>query len=124
MIPNNTTWMKGLVVRGDGRGRKLGFPTANLQLVSPCPLEGIYACWAGVSNGQLYKAVLHCGPRPTFPGASNSIPDQDMYGQTISFVSVQKIRDITKFNSNQDLSLAMEHDCETARRVLENAKLG
>ncbi|MEX1997490.1 MAG: riboflavin kinase [Candidatus Andersenbacteria bacterium] len=126
---NNNTWMEGLIIHGDGRGRKLGFPTANIQLNEDPPSDGIYACWARLSDGELYQAVLHVGPRPTFPGARNSVelhllnfPDQDLYGQATSFLCVQKMREVTKFNSSSDLSLAIRHDCEKAQQILENSK--
>lgn len=123
-------WLAGKVVKGDGRGRLLGFPTANLVLEKnqPIPAQGIYACWAKLSD-KTYQAVLHVGPRPTFPGATSTVevhlldfPDQDLYGQKISFQCVQKIRDIAKFNSTTELSKAIMEDCREAKRILNQTK--
>src|SRR5438132_10713622 len=67
--------MRGVVVRGEGRGHSLGFATANIRVPEPdklLPLEGIYAVRAAWKDG-LCDGVLHLGPRPTFSGSPPSV---------------------------------------------------
>ena len=76
MLDDYKEWVGGKVVTGDGRGHELGFPTANLLLDSHKhkPLDGVYACLARVEHDPtIYKAVLHVGPRPTFPGSMPTV---------------------------------------------------
>lgn len=122
----NNPWLIGTVIRGDGRGRQLGFPTANLKLDREelRPADGIYAAWAEIEN-KIHPAVAHVGPRPTFPGATATIevhlldfPDRDLYDQFLKIHFVQKIRDIARFDSVEELVAAIQQDCATARRVL------
>jgi riboflavin kinase/FMN adenylyltransferase len=118
--------LEGTVVRGEGAGRKLGFPTANLQLRHAdklVPHEGIYAVRAALRDRYL-DGVLHLGPRPTFPGLPPSIElhlfdfEGDLYGRRIRVDFLDRIRDIAKFASVRDLVVAMEADCEAARSML------
>ncbi|MEK7499843.1 MAG: riboflavin synthase, partial [Patescibacteria group bacterium] len=71
-----STWFSGTAQKGDGRGTSLGFPTANITLSDPSitlPI-GVFAARAMIANDPtIYAAALHSGPRPTFPGASNSV---------------------------------------------------
>jgi riboflavin kinase/FMN adenylyltransferase len=118
--------MRATVIRGDGRGRQLGFPTANLlpthgsKLV---PREGIYAARA-LMRGRSADGVLHIGPRPTFPGASPTIElhifdfDQDLYGSELAVAFCARIRDIQRFDGVPSLIRAMEADAAEAKRVL------
>lgn len=110
--------MRGTVVRGDGRGRELGFPTANLQLPSPrklVPKSGVYAVRAWF-NGYTGNGLLHVGPRPTFPGAGPTIElhlldfEGDLYGRSVAVSLCDRIRDIARFESRKDLIAAMESD--------------
>ena len=118
--------LEGTVVRGEGAGRKLGFPTANLALNHPdklVPHEGIYAVRAALRD-RYVDGVLHLGPRPTFPGLPPSIElhlfdfDDDLYGRRIRVDFHARIRDIAKFASVRQLITAMEADCEAARTLL------
>lgn len=125
-------WLSGTVVHGDGRGRKLGFPTANLVLSNPTlrPENGVYACFAKIPNEvKLFKAMLHTGPRPTFIGAEPTVElhileiqnDVDLYTQTVSFAIVKKIRDIVKFDSVDELITAIKSDAQITFKVLETS---
>ena len=80
--------IRGLVVRGDGRGKELGFPTANLAVDGSdklIPPPGIYAV-RGVLRRGTFSGALHLGPRPTFQGSPPTIElhlldfDGDLYG--------------------------------------------
>lgn len=131
----------GVVVRGAGRGKKIGFPTANLQLIDPRmrPPTGIYAGWArllplnqtGIKTSQQSSATtqlpaaIHVGPVPTFNKAAPTIevhllnfPDQDLYGQTMSVEFVAKISEVKKFASVEDLTAAITRNCQQAQKIL------
>ena len=118
--------LTGTVVRGEGQGRKLGFPTANLGLGHAdklIPHEGIYAVRAALRD-RFVDGVLHLGPRPTFAGLPPSIElhlfdfDADIYGERVVVRFVERIRDIARFDSIDALVRAMERDCDEARRLL------
>jgi riboflavin kinase/FMN adenylyltransferase len=118
--------LNGTVIRGEGQGRKLGFPTANLGLDHAdklLPHEGIYAVRAALRD-RLVDGVLHLGPRPTFAGLAPSIElhlfdfEGDIYGLRVRVDFVDRIRDIARFDSVEALIVAMEHDCARARDLL------
>jgi riboflavin kinase/FMN adenylyltransferase len=116
---------QGEVIRGDGRGRSLGYPTANLRLPDPeklLPAEGIYVITAALSGGTA-QGVLHLGPRPTFPGATSSIElhlldfEQNLYGQCVTVEFCSRIRGVQAFGSVEALIRAMAEDCAAARAL-------
>lgn len=118
---------QGKVVRGDGRGRTLGFPTANLEIEDEAkllPLEGIYAARATIGEDGVYDGVIHIGPRPTFPGAGGTVElhlfdfDRDIYGETVTVACCARIREIREFGGVEELIEAMEADCAAARAAL------
>ncbi|MEQ9569720.1 MAG: bifunctional riboflavin kinase/FAD synthetase [Longimicrobiales bacterium] len=118
--------VRGVVVRGDGRGRQLGFPTANLGGVSPdkaLPPPGVYAVRGSVRSG-VHDGALHLGPRPTFPGALPSVElhlldfEGDLYGEELRVDFVERIRDVRPFDSVEALVEQMRADVARARRVL------
>ena len=102
----------GNVVRGDGRGRTLGFPTANVDLGGALlPPAGVYQGVASL-RGQRFAAVANVGTRPTFPGAQLPRPlleihvpgiDFEFYGEPIELELVRKIRDEVRFPSREAL---------------------
>jgi riboflavin kinase/FMN adenylyltransferase len=119
--------VRGVVVRGDGRGRQLGFPTANLSVASTdklIPREGIYAvrgaCRAGILPG-----ALHLGPRPTFVGSPPTIElhlidfDGDLYGEEIRVDFVERLREVRPFGGVAALIDQMKEDVVAARLVLD-----
>ncbi len=117
--------IRGPVVRGDGRGRSLGFPTANIHVGDPdklLPLEGIYAARAALRTGYV-DGVLHLGPRPTFRDAPPSIEihlfdfDRDLYGEEVQVEFCARLREVRAFGSAAELVDAMRADREAARRV-------
>lgn len=109
----------GTVVRGDGRGRTLGFPTANLDLEGELlPPPGVYQVVVTL-RGQRYAAVANVGVRPTFPGARPPRPllevhvpalSHDFYGETLEVELVRKIRDEVRFESREALVAQIRRD--------------
>jgi riboflavin kinase/FMN adenylyltransferase len=118
--------LRGLVVKGDGRGRTLGFPTANLALPGNgklIPPPGIYAV-RGVLRSGTHGGALHLGPRPTFRGSPPTIElhlmdfEGDIYGEEIRVDFIQRIRDVQPFGSVEALVRQMRADVEEARGIL------
>ncbi len=117
---------RGTVVRGLGRGRHLGFATANIEAPSPdklLPREGVYVVRARV-RGQMHDGVLHLGPRPVFQDAPPSIEvhlfdfDDQLYGEDMRVEFCQRLRDIHAFATVDALVAAIRADCDAARALL------
>ncbi|MGD8322714.1 MAG: bifunctional riboflavin kinase/FAD synthetase [Gemmatimonadota bacterium] len=119
--------IRGVVVRGDGRGKELGFPTANLKVAGTdklIPPAGIYAV-RGVLRSGTFPGALHLGPRPTFKGSPPTIElhlmdfEADIYGEEVRVDFVELLRDIRPFSTVRALVAQMREDVEEARGVLE-----
>ncbi len=118
---------KGKIVRGDGRGKKLGFPTANISIDNDdklVPAKGIYAAECIVENEKHY-GLLSLGSRPTFHKDGDVIPefyifdfDRDIYDCIMQVNLIERIRNEEKFNSVDDLIIQMKKDEETGRKIL------
>jgi riboflavin kinase / FMN adenylyltransferase len=120
--------IEGRVVRGDGRGRHLGFPTANIELPAAekqLPAEGIYAVRVRVDGDALeYEGVLHLGERPTFAGATPTIEvmlldfDADLYGHSLLVEFCARVRGVERFENSDALVQAMHADVAATRELL------
>lgn len=120
-------FLQGKVVDGYKVGRKIGFPTANLQVDFPnklIPSVGVYAVYVYV-NGQKYKGMLNIGHRPTLNnGTDLSIEvhilnfEGDIYQQPMRLEFIDFLRAEEKFNSIDELILQIEKDKEAAIQVL------
>jgi len=117
--------ISGRVVRGDGRGRDLGFPTANLHLQETgklLPPNGVYAAWAHLSKA--YKAVLNLGVCPTFTGKSRTLEAHipgfsgNLYGEVVTLELMHRIREERRFQTSDALVAQIRRDKETAECVL------
>ncbi|MBI4926607.1 MAG: hypothetical protein HY835_02500, partial [Anaerolineae bacterium] len=118
--------VEGPVVHGDGRGSKIGFPTANLDLWEHklLPANGVYACWA-IVEGKRHPAVTNVGVRPTFgnhaplrvethlPGAAS-----ELYSKTMRLEFVEQLRSELRFASVQELIDQIHADIRKALEVL------
>jgi riboflavin kinase / FMN adenylyltransferase len=122
--------LQGPVVRGMRRGRKLGFPTANLNVGDPdkmMPLEGVYAVHGRV-GGERIPGLLHLGPRPTFSGYPPSVElhlldwDGDLYGKLVRVDFCARIREIRPFVSAAELIEHMHDDAEVGRALLRQSE--
>jgi riboflavin kinase/FMN adenylyltransferase len=122
--------MQGAVVHGDGRGRALGFPTANVaywpgKLV---PAFGVYATWTWIGPRRV-ASVTSLGVRPTFdnPPAAPRVEaylldfDDDLYGQTVRVEFLEFLRPELRFDSAATLIDQMILDTQKAREVHANA---
>jgi riboflavin kinase/FMN adenylyltransferase len=117
----------GTVVRGDARGRALGFPTANLVLQpGVLPPHGVYACEA-IVDGVTFAAVANHGHRPTFTGSS-AAPAQlevhlldfagDLYGRELEVTFRALLRPERRFADTAELQAQIARDVAAARAVL------
>ena len=120
----------GVVIRGDQRGRGMGFPTANLctdnELVPP---HGVYATTA-ILDGIVRPSVTNIGTRPTVDSSGRtSIEthifdlDRDLYGATLRLAFVQRLRDERTFESVEVLKTQIAADCARARVLFDRLSL-
>jgi riboflavin kinase / FMN adenylyltransferase len=118
--------LQGPVVHGMELGRKLGFPTANIQVGDTdklLPLEGVYAVYGWV-GGERVPGLLHLGPRPTFRGSPPSVElhlldwNGDLYGRTVRVEFCARLREIRPFASAAALVEQMKRDEQQGRAVL------
>jgi riboflavin kinase/FMN adenylyltransferase len=128
--------VRGVVVRGDGRGRAIGFPTANLRLdeAQALPSRGVYAVWVRVGDGVL-PGVANIGVRPTFDGTVEvleahllDLADRpegegsegiDLYDQEVDVEFVSRIRDEQRFDGVESLVAQIGADVAEARARLD-----
>ncbi|HSM61341.1 MAG TPA: bifunctional riboflavin kinase/FMN adenylyltransferase, partial [Longimicrobiales bacterium] len=124
--------LRGVVVRGDGRGRDLGFPTANLMVPNTdklVPPAGIYAVRGALRSGTR-PGALHLGPRPTFSGSPPTIElhlmdfDGDLYGEEVRVDFIEYLREVKPFSSAAALVEQMKEDVASARAALDRGGEG
>lgn len=117
----------GVVIHGDDRGKKLGFPTANLNPVDLhkiLPAIGIYAVECIIDGVKNY-GLLNVGKRPTFHQSGEVIPevylfdfDKNIYDKTVTVKVIEKIRDEKKFNSAEELIHQIKKDEKAGAEIL------
>lgn len=117
----------GGVIKGEGRGCLLGFPTANIrphhEVLAP---NGIYATWT-VCEGRIFKSLTYIGTKPTFRKKTNvrSIEvfifglNKNIYHSTLEVRFIKKIRDDRKFSSQDALVSQMKKDVLTAKKIFK-----
>jgi riboflavin kinase/FMN adenylyltransferase len=122
---------RGPIVQGLGRGKSLGFPTANIRAPSGrklLPKAGIYAVRASLQT-EIHQGLLHLGPRPTFAGSPPSIElylldfDRDIYGQDVQVEFLAHLRDVEPFATAAELIAQMQRDRERAREYFDGRGL-
>ena len=119
--------LTGRVTEGFHEGRKIGFPTANLNTDETgklVPASGVYAVHVQLENEQhLRPAMMNIGTRPTYDGQLQTLEvhifdfDSDIYGQQLRVVFDRRIRNEMKFSSPQELAKQLEKDKEEIRRI-------
>ncbi|HIA50987.1 MAG TPA: bifunctional riboflavin kinase/FAD synthetase, partial [Candidatus Melainabacteria bacterium] len=124
----------GEVIKGDGRGRQIGFPTANVQLreFQLIPRTGVYAGRVQLSSNERFDAVINVGYRPTFKASGGTEDplveahlfdfDRDIYGDKCTVEFVEYLRTEKKFDGIDALKEQINSDAAKSRQVLENAK--
>ncbi len=114
----------GTVEHGHGRGKSIGFPTANLNPHHEAlPPAGVYAAYGFLEKKKL-RGVISIGPRPTFGEKEAGLEvhflrfDQNIYGRQVEMIFVKKLRDIKRFASPQLLGKAIAKDIQSAQKLL------
>ncbi|MEC7879930.1 MAG: bifunctional riboflavin kinase/FAD synthetase [Flavobacteriales bacterium] len=110
--------LTGKVVHGDGLGKKINFPTANIQIKEPykiIPKNGVYLAKT-IFNSNIYFGMMNIGVRPTIGGKNKSLEiyffnfKDNIYDKTISIEIINKIRDEEKFSSIDELKTQLKKD--------------
>ena len=118
----------GIVIRGQGIGQKLNYPTANLHIENEnkiIPKNGVYAVKCKLLN-EIAKGVMNIGKRPTL-GNNNNLSieihifnfDKDIYGEELKVTVIQKIREEQKFENMSTLKNQISIDCKSAHQILQ-----
>jgi riboflavin kinase/FMN adenylyltransferase len=128
--------VEGVVVRGEGRGRSLGYPTANVAppMYAAIPADGVYAAWftvlapgpgtGSVLPGRRHPAAVSIGTNPTFSGRTRTVEafvldiEADLYGQHVAVDFVARLRGQERFDSVDTLIEAMGRDTAKAKAIL------
>src|SRR4051794_8851543 len=121
--------VRGIVVRGDQRGRELGFPTANVPTrdLTAAPADGVYAGWLRrLDTGERYPAAISVGTNPTFDGererrVESYVLDRDdleLYDVEVEVSFVDRIRGMVRFDGVDALVATMHDDVRKAREIL------
>jgi riboflavin kinase/FMN adenylyltransferase len=117
--------IEGTVIHGDKNGRKLGYPTANIDIDHYLrPKYGIYAVKGRLPDGRVVNGAANLGIRPTFDPPKELLEpyffdfSEDLYGQVIEVELHHFLRGEKKFDELDDLMAQMEKDCAKARDML------
>ncbi len=124
--------VEGVVVRGHQRGRALGFPTANLEMLphTAIPADGVYSGWlvsldADGTEQERWPAAISVGTNPQFDGRERTVEayaldrdDLDLYGRHMAVDFVTRIRGQARFGSVDELIGQMHRDVDAARDIL------
>ena len=124
----------GVVVRGDQRGRDLGFPTANLEPLpwSAVPADGVYAGRL-VRRGQRLPAAISIGTNPTFAGTERRVeayvldpPEQpfDLYGEHVGLTFTARLRDTAHYDDVTELVAQIDRDVARTRELVTDHPAG
>ncbi|GHC89181.1 bifunctional riboflavin kinase/FAD synthetase [Streptomyces flavofungini] len=119
--------VEGVVVRGAQRGRELGFPTANVETLphTAIPADGVYAGWLH-AQGEAMPAAISVGTNPTFDGTARTVEAYaidrvglDLYGLHVAVDFLAYVRGMAKFDSIDELLVAMADDVKQSRALVE-----
>lgn len=123
-------FIDGIVARGAGRGRELGFPTANLDTPNELlPPAGVYATTTMIGE-VVHPSITNIGTRPTFGDVDRTMiethifdVDRDLYGASLRVSFVQRMRDERPFADVDALRAQIDADCRSARRLFSRISL-
>jgi riboflavin kinase/FMN adenylyltransferase len=118
--------LEGVVVRGDRRGRDLGFPTANLltSKYAAVPADGVYAAWLVRGRDERLPAAVSIGTNPTFSGRERRVEayvldfDGDLYGERLALDFVVRLREMREYTGVEPLVAQIADDVAQTREVL------
>ena len=122
--------INGAVIRGDGRGEKIGFPTANVSTENELiPPYGVYATMASI-DGIINRSVTNIGVRPSV-SEDNEVSietylfdvDRDLYGLNMKLGFIQRLRDEKQFENIGLLREQIEADCLCALKIFDRMSL-
>ncbi len=119
------------VVRGEARGRLLGYPTANLNYnYQISPENGIYACWVKIEKDSVWRmAAISSGIRPHYNGIKKILEvhildfKDIIYTKKLRVAFIKKIRDEEKFDNEKELILQMKKDCISVKNILQKKSI-
>jgi riboflavin kinase/FMN adenylyltransferase len=120
--------LTGTVARGEGRGRQIGFPTANLSLKDTnklIPERGVYAVRVEMPDGDRRGGMMNIGRRPTFDGMDVTVEvhvfdyQGDLYGERLAVQFLRRLRDEQKFDSSDALAMQLSKDEQHCRTIVE-----
>jgi riboflavin kinase/FMN adenylyltransferase len=119
--------LQGKVIRGESRGAKLDYPTANLEIEpeQALPAEGVYATWAYVGS-RAYESVTNIGRRPTFGGEKSVVEVYilgyrgNLYGQVLKIDIMERLRSEKQFSSVEALKEQIAEDVARGRAILSS----
>jgi riboflavin kinase/FMN adenylyltransferase len=125
--------VRGVVARGDQRGRELGFPTANVPTgaAASVPADGVYAGWLRrLDTGDRFPAAISVGTNPTFDGErerrveayvigrDDADDDLDLYDVEVEVEFAERLRGMARFDSVEELVAQMKDDVSRTRELL------
>jgi riboflavin kinase / FMN adenylyltransferase len=124
--------VEGIVLLGERRGQRLGYPTANVPTdgLTAVPADGVYAGWLKRLDepGAPLPAAISVGSNPTFDGTRRVVEsyvldrtDLELYGVTVRVGFVDKVRDMERFDSIDELLVAMRRDVDRVREIIATA---
>ncbi len=126
---NHSFTLNGTVVHGQGIGKKMGYPTANINVGDKhklIPGEGIYAVYVH-HHADRYEGMLYIGKRPTLEEWNNQTIevnildfDKDIYGDKLTLEFLKKIRGDKKFDSMEELTAQIDLDKQSALQIFES----
>ena len=118
--------LSGEVIHGEARGRKIGYPTANLKAApNICiPADGVYAGWLSIPSNR-WPAAISIGTNPTFPGERGrqveayvlDRDDLELYGEIATYEFGLRLRETIAFDGLDPLLIQMAQDCDQARNL-------
>jgi len=110
--------IEGEVVKGQSRGKALGFPTANIETENEIIPQGVFITKTRVGS-KIFPSMTNVGKQPTFDQKDLNIEsfiidfDRDLYGEHIGIHFLKKIRDQMKFKTPDELARQLEDDLQT-----------
>lgn len=116
--------ISGKIVRGQGRGKQLGFPTANVTVQEKAPIEyGIYACWVTM-HGKRFAAATSVGVNEMFDAKEPTVEAHlldfsgDIVGENVEIEFVKRLREMERFDTVEALKEQIKRDVMIIRELL------